>query len=244
MVKDIALELGGKSPNIFFEDVDIEQAARFAVYGFTNHAGQICVSGTRILVQRRIYEPFIKAMVETAYKLKPGDGFDPSTTINTLISREHANTVWEYIEKGKKQNARLVCGGNPYSEPLLKKGNFIPPTIFADVTPEMEIFQNEIFGPVACITPFDTEEEAISLANATKYGLAGGVFTKDIKRAIRVADRINSGQIYINNYFSKGMIESPGTGWKESGIGIAGIHKYMISKTVFVETVDNVLLPI
>jgi len=244
LVKDIALELGGKSPNIFFEDVDIEQAARFAVYGFTNHAGQICVSGTRILVQRRIYEPFIKAMVETAYKLKPGDGFDPSTTINTLISREHANTVWEYIEKGKKQNARLVCGGNPYSEPLLKKGNFIPPTIFADVTPEMEIFQNEIFGPVACITPFDTEEEAISLANATKYGLAGGVFTKDIKRAIRVADRINSGQIYINNYFSKGMIESPGTGWKESGIGIAGIHKYMISKTVFVETVDNVLLPI
>ena len=138
----------------------------------------------------------------------------------------------------------MVCGGHPYSEDLLKKGNFIPPTIFADVTPEMEIFQNEIFGPVACVTPFDTEEEAVSLANATKYGLAGGVFTKDIKRAIRVADRINSGQIYINNYFSKGMIESPGTGWKESGIGIAGIHKYMISKTVFVETIDNVLPPI
>lgn len=120
----------------------------------------------------------------------------------------------------------------------------MPVTIFADVTPNMTIFQEEIFGPVGCVTPFDTEEEAIALANGTTYGLAGGVFTKDIKRAIRVADKVKSGQIYVNNYFSKGMIESPGTGWKESGLGIAGIHKYMISKTVFLETIDDVLPPV
>lgn len=244
LVKDIALELGGKSPNIFFEDVDIEKAARFAVYGFTNHSGQICVSGTRVLVQRSIYEPFLKAMEAAAARLVPGDGFDQKANFNTLISKEHAATVWSYIEKGKKEGARLICGGEPYTDAALAQGNFVPPTIFADVTPQMTIFQEEIFGPVGCVTPFDTEEEALDLANGTKYGLAGGVFSKDGKRAIRVANRIKSGQIYVNNYFSKGMIESPGTGWKESGLGIAGIHKYMISKTVFVETIDDVLPPV
>ena len=244
LVKDIALELGGKSPNIFFEDVDIQQAARFAVYGFTNHAGQICVSGTRILVQRNIYDRFLEAMVAAAGRLVPGDGFDPNANLNTLISKAHAATVWDYIESGKREGARLLCGGVPYTEGPLAQGNFVPVTIFADVTPNMTIFQEEIFGPVGCVTPFDTEEEAIALANGTAYGLAGGVFTKDIKRAIRVADKVKSGQIYVNNYFSKGMIESPGTGWKESGLGIAGIHKYMISKTVFLETIDDVLPPV
>lgn len=244
LVKDIALQLGGKSPNIFFEDVDIQQAARFAVYGFTNHAGQICVSGTRILVQRNIYDRFLEAMVAAAGRLVPGDGFDPKANLNTLISKEHAATVWDYIESGKREGARLLCGGAPYTEGPLAQGNFVPVTIFADVTPEMTIFQEEIFGPVGCVTPFGTEEEAVALANGTTYGLAGGVFTRDIKRALRVADKIKSGQIYVNNYFSKGMIESPGTGWKESGLGVAGIHKYMISKTVFLETIDDVLPPV
>ena len=119
----------------------------------------------------------------------------------------------------------------------------MPVTIFADVTPEMTIFREEIFGPVGCVTPFDTEEEAIRLANGTVYGLAGAVFTQDVGRALRVAEKVRCGQFYVNNYFSKGMIESPGTGWKESGIGVAGIHKYMISKTVFVETVPGTLPP-
>jgi len=244
LIKDIALELGGKSPNIIFDDVDIGQAARWAVYGFTNHAGQICVSGTRVIVQRTIYERFLEAMKEAAERLVPGDGFDPHATLNTLISKEHAKNVWGYIESGKKEGARLVCGGEPYTDPVLAKGNFVPPTIFADVTPEMTIFQSEIFGPVGCVTPFDTEEEAVALANATKYGLAGGVFTKDIRRGLRVANAIKSGQIYVNTYFSKAMIESPGTGWKESGVGIAGLTKYMISKTIFLQTVDNNLPPV
>lgn len=244
-VKDIALELGGKSPNIFFEDVDVKNAAKWAVWGFTNHSGQICVSGTRILVQRSIYEEFIQEMKNfAAEKYVPGDTFDPNSNLDPLISKAHAETVWDYIEKGKAEGARLVCGGERYTEGVLAKGNFVPVTIFADVTPEMTIYQEEIFGPVGCVTPFDTEEEAIELANNTVYGLAGAVFTKNLKRGIRVAEGIKSGQIYVNNYFSKGMIESPGTGWKESGIGVAGMKKYMISKTVFIETVEDMVPPL
>lgn len=244
-VKDIALELGGKSPNIFFEDVDVKNAAKWAVWGFTNHSGQICVSGTRILVQRSIYEEFIQEMKNfAAEKYVPGDTFDPNSNLDPLISKAHAETAWDYIEKGKAEGARLVCGGERYTEGVLAKGNFVPVTIFADVTPEMTIYQEEIFGPVGCVTPFDTEEEAIELANNTVYGLAGAVFTKNLKRGIRVAEGIKSGQIYVNNYFSKGMIESPGTGWKESGIGVAGMKKYMISKTVFIETVEDTVPPL
>lgn len=127
---------------------------------------------------------------------------------------------------------------------MLAKGNYVPVTLFADVTPDMTIYQEEIFGPVGCVTPFDTEEEAVALANGTSYGLAGAVYTNDLKRGIRVANSIKGGQIYVNHYFSKGMIESPGTGWKESGLGVAGMQKYMISKTVFVETIDGTLPPV
>jgi len=239
-VKDIALELGGKSPNIVFADADIDSAVKWSRFAFTLNSGQVCVSGTRLLLQRPIYEEFLEKLKAECAQFVPGDGFDYQKGVNftTLISKEHAKTVWDYIEKGKQEGARLVCGGVPYDDPELAKGNFVPPTIFADVKPDMTIFQEEIFGPVLCVTPFDTEEEAIALANATKYGLAGSVFTMNIKKAHRVAEAIHGGQIYINTYFSKGMIESPGTGWKESGLGVAGIHKYMISKTIFVDLND------
>ena len=244
-IKDIALELGGKSPNIFFADVDVKDAAKWAVWGFNNHSGQVCVSGTRVLVQRAIYQEFVDEMVRFAKeKFIPGDTFDFSTNLDPLISKSHAANVWRYIEKGKAEGAKLVCGGEPFTDPKLAKGNFVPVTIFADVTPDMTIFQEEIFGPVGCVTPFDTEEEAIALANGTSFGLAGAVFTKNLARALRVAEKVKCGQFYVNNYFSKGMIESPGAGWKESGLGIAGIHKYMVSKTVFVETIDGTLPPV
>ncbi len=239
-VKSLALELGGKSPNIIFEDVDIANTAKWAVHGFTLHSGQVCVSGTRIFVQRGIYEKFLAAMAEVCKTFRPGNGFDYEKGVNfsTLIHPDHAKTVWAYIEKGKAAGARLICGGEPYADPELAKGSFVPPTIFADVTPDMAIFKEEIFGPVACVTPFDTEEEALALANGSDYGLAGAVFSNNVKRAHRVAQNIRSGQIYVNTYFSKGMIDSPGTGWKQSGLGIAGIHKYMVSKTVFVDLND------
>ncbi len=238
-VKEIALELGGKSPNIVFDDVDIDEVVKWAKFAFTLNAGQVCVSGTRLILHRNIYEPFLQKLREECQRLTPGDGFDFSVNLSTLIHKNHAATVWDYINKGKEEGARLICGGEPYTDPTLAKGNFVPVTVFADVSKDMTIFQQEIFGPVLCVTPFDTEEEAIQIANSTKFGLAGGVFTKDIKRGLRVADKIHGGQIYVNSYFSKGMIESPGTGWKQSGIGVAGIQKYMISKTIFIDTVDG-----
>lgn len=245
-VKDIALELGGKSPNIVFDDVDIDNVVKWARFGFTLNSGQVCVSGTRLILHKNIYEEFLAKLKAECESFIPGDGFDYMKGVNfsTLISKSHAESVWKYIEAGKKEGARLITGGVPYSDPVLQKGNFVPPTIFADVTTDMTIFQEEIFGPVLCVTPFETEEEALAIANATEYGLAGGVFSGNIKRALRVAEKIKGGQIYVNTYFSKAMIESPGTGWKQSGIGVAGIHKYMISKTVFVDLIDGSLPPV
>jgi len=244
-IKDVALELGGKSPNVVFDDVDIDNAVKYAKWAFTNHSGQVCVSGTRLILQRTIYDEFLEKLVKECEKFVPGDGFayEKGANFNTLVSKEHAESVWKYIELGKKEGARLLCGGEPYTDPELAKGNFVPPTIFADVTPDMRIYQEEIFGPVLCVTPFDTEEEALALANGTIYGLAGAVFTNNIKRATRFAAKMKAGQVYVNSFFSNLMIESPGTGWKQSGIGVAGIHKYMISKSVFVNTSDTVLPP-
>lgn len=244
-VKDIALELGGKSPNIVFDDVNVDEAVKWARFGFTLNSGQVCVSGTRLMLHRNIYEEFLSKLRAECGKLMPGNGFEYERGVNfsPLISKEHAQNVWSYIEKGKSEGARVIAGGSPYADPVLAEGNFVPPTVFADVTPEMAIFQEEIFGPVLCITPFKTEEEAIELANSTRYGLAGAVFSTNIKRALRVAEKVKGGQIYVNTYFSKGMIESPGTGWKESGIGVAGIRKYMLSKTVFVDMLDGSLPP-
>jgi len=243
-VKQLALELGGKSPNIIFEDVDIAQATKWALFGFTLNSGQVCVAGTRIIVQESIYEEFLAELAALVKQFKLGDGFDFEQGVNfgPLISREHFQSVLSYIEKGKAEGARFVTGGAAL-EGALAEGNFVYPTIFADVTPEMTIFKEEIFGPVACVCRFRTEEEAVALANAVDYGLAGAVFTKDVARAHRVAKKIKAGQVYINTYFSKGMVESPGTGWKHSGLGVAGIHKYMISKTTFVELGDNVSPP-
>jgi len=234
-VKEVALELGGKSPNILFEDVDVEGATSWAFLGFTMNQGQICVAGSRLIVQESIYERVLEGLQARALRVKPGNGFDPGVTFGPVIHRDHAAKIWEYIDIAKKEGARLITGGEPYTDPALAKGNFVPPTVFADVTPQMRIFQEEVFGPVLTVSKFKTEEEAISLANATRYGLAGAVFTNDIKRAHRVVEQMKAGQVYINTYYSKGICESPGGGWKESGVGGTGIYKYMHPKTVFVD---------
>lgn len=245
-IKDLELELGGKSPNIVFDDINVDDAVKWAKFAFTLNSGQVCVSGTRLILHKNIYEKFLAKLKAECEKFIPGNGFDYEKGVNysTLISKEHAASVWKYIEIGKKEGARVVLGGEPYTDPALAKGNFVPPTIFADVKPEMTIFQEEIFAPVLCVTPFETEEEAIALANGTNFGLAGSVFSSNVKRALRVAEKIRGGQIYVNSYFSKGMIESPGTGWKESGVGTAGITKYMKSKTIFVDLVDGSIPPV
>ena len=243
-VKPLALELGGKSPNIIFEDVDIKNAAKWALWGFTLNSGQVCVAGSRIIVQESIYEEFLAEMASLCKNFKLGDGFEFENGVNfgPLISASHYDFVLSTIQKGKEEGARLFVDGTKVDD-TLAKGNFIAPTIFANVTEDMTIFREEIFGPVACVSKFKTEEEAVALANAVDFGLAGAVFSNNIKRALRVAEQIKGGQIYVNTYFSKGMVESPGTGWKQSGLGIAGIHKYMRSKTTFVELGENVEPP-
>lgn len=244
-IKEVALELGGKSPNIVFPDIDWEAAVKWTRFGFTLCAGQVCVAGTRLILHRSIYEEFLARLKAECEAMIPGDGFDCDKKVNlpSLIHREHAAKVWSYIEKGKSEGARLITGGVPYDDPQLAKGNFVPPTVFADVTPEMTIFQEEIFGPVLTVTPFETEQEAIDLANATAFGLAGAVFTNDCRRALRVAEGIKAGQVYVNTYFSKGINESPGAGWKASGLGTSGIHRYMKPKTVFVDMSERTLPP-
>lgn len=244
-VKKLALELGGKSPNIVFDDADVETAVQWAAHAFTLNSGQVCVAGTRLLLQERIHDAFLARLTAHCARYIPGNGFDYRAGVNfqPLISREHCQSVWRFIEEGRREGARLVTGGVPYADPALASGNFVPPTVFADVTPEMKIFQQEIFGPVLCVSRFRTEEEALSFANGVEYGLAGAVFTRDIARAHRVAGRLRAGQIYINSYFSKGMMESPGTGWKASGLGEAGILKYMQPKTVFVNLNEGAMPP-
>lgn len=243
-IKDIALELGGKSPNIVFEDCDLDSAVAWSRMAFCLMAGQGCVCGTRLIVERSIQEKFLTALKESCESMVPGDVFDPHVTMGPLIHPDHAKKVWKYIESGKAQGARLVTGGSPYDIPELPKGCFCPPTIFADVTPDMTIFQEEVFGPVLCVTPFDTEQEAIDLANATAYGLAGGVHTKDVAKALRIVNGVRAGQLYVNRWYSPALAESPGTGWKESGLGVAGILKYMTTKTVFIEVGETSVAPL
>lgn len=238
-VKPIALEMGGKSPNIVFADADIEQALRWARFAFTLNSGQVCVSGTRLLVEETIYEEFLERLKDLCETFVAGDGFDPAVTLTALNHKEHAAHVFEYIQSGIDEGARLVLGGKPFSEPHLQAGFFVPVTILADVTPEMKVFQEEIFGPVLCVTPFKDEADAIRLANMSNYGLAGGVQSGNVKRALRVARALRGGQIFVNSYFSSGMIEAPGTGWKESGIGVAGFKKYMTSKTTFINLAEG-----
>ena len=152
-MKDIALELGGKSPNIVFDDADFEKSVDQAIMAFTLNAGQVCVAGTRLLVQDSIYPQFLKALAERLENtVKPGDIFDPSVNLQPMISSEHKETVMNYIKTGIGEGARLVTGGAEYDAPALAAGNFVQPTVFADVSPDMRIFQEEIFGPVLCVT--------------------------------------------------------------------------------------------
>ncbi len=233
-IKKLALELGGKNPNIVFEDSDIDAAVEAARDAAFNNQGEICVSGSRLLLQGSIHDAFVEKLVEKTKALKIGPSTEASSQIGPLINRKQQEKVLGYIESARADGARLLLGGGAPSDPALACGNFVQPTIFDGVTPGMRIAREEIFGPVLSVMTFRDEKEAVRIANDVEYGLAGAVFTKDIARAHRVARDLRAGQIYVNTYYSKAMVESPGVGWKKSGIGGAGVTKYMQPKTVFV----------
>jgi acyl-CoA reductase-like NAD-dependent aldehyde dehydrogenase len=216
-VKKVALELGGKNPHIVFDDADLDEAVKWAIYAAFADQGQICVSGSRLLLHQKIYEDFLEMLIDQVRHLKIGDTMADDTDVGPLITRAHEQKILEYLAVGRNEGARLVLGGGKVTE-----------------EPDKRIAQEEIFGPVVTVTSFTTDEEAVRLGNGVPYGLAAGVWTRDVDRALRMARRINVGQLYLNSYYSPAMVDSPAEGHKHSGIGGAGIHKYMQEKTVFV----------
>lgn len=217
-MKKVSLELGGKSPNIIFADADFETAVDYALFGIYAGSGQVCSSGSRILVEESIYDRFVDRFVERARKIKVGPGDVAETEMGPLVSKEHLEKVLSYIQIGKEEGATLACGGNRIEKDGLEKGYFVEPTVFVDVEQNMRIVQEEIFGPVVCIQKFKSEEEALKLANGTVYGLAGAVFSKDGAKALRVIKKLRSGITWINSYHPT-YNEAPWGGYKQSGVG-------------------------
>lgn len=217
-LKKISLELGGKSPNIIFADADLETAVDYGLFGIFYGAGQVCSSGSRILVENSIYDEYVARFVERANKIKVGPGLAEGTDMGAIVSEKQLNRILGYIESGINEGATLAAGGYRLTENGLDKGFFIAPTVFTDVTNDMRIVREEIFGPVVTIQKFHTEEEAIKLANDTVYGLAGGVFSSDGAKALRVIKQVRAGITWVNDYHPT-YVEAPWGGYKQSGIG-------------------------
>ena len=235
-LKRVSLELGGKSANIVFADADLDKATS-AVFSVFGNAGQDCCARSRVLIERPIYAEFVERFVERTRRIKIGDPLDEATEVGSLISPEQRARVDRYVQRGKEQGARLCIGGQAPQDAALGQGSFYEPTVFADVAPEMVIAQEEIFGPVASLMPFDSEEQAIRLANGTIYGLSGSVWTRDIARALRVVRAVQTGVISVNTSHSV-HLELPFGGVKHSGIGrelgTAAMEHYSELKSVFI----------
>ncbi|TVY99974.1 5-carboxymethyl-2-hydroxymuconate semialdehyde dehydrogenase [Trebonia kvetii] len=218
-LKGLSMELGGKSPCVIFADADLDAAVDSALFGVMSLNGERCTAGSRILAERSVYDALVTRLAERADRVRVGDPSDPSTEIGALVHTEHYDRVMSYVRLGAREGARLVAGGRRPSG--LPAGNYLAATVFADVTPSMRIFQEEIFGPVVCVTPFDSEEEAVRLANATRYGLAAYLWTSSLNRAHRVAAQVESGMTWVNSHNVRDL-RTPFGGVKSSGLGREG----------------------
>lgn len=212
------LELGGKSANIIFNDCNWEQAIDGVQLGILFNQGQVCCAGSRVFVQEDIYDKFVAELVEAFGKVKVGDPLDPNTQMGSQINKRQAEKILSYIEIAKQEGAAIACGGDYYTENGCDKGSFIQPTLITNVTNDMRVAQEEIFGPVACVIKFKTEEEVVAMANDSTYGLGGAVWTQDITRALRVARNIETGRMWVNTY-NQIPEGAPFGGYKQSGIG-------------------------
>jgi acyl-CoA reductase-like NAD-dependent aldehyde dehydrogenase len=245
-MKRVTLELGGKSPNIVFDDADLEQAVKGAVAGIFAASGQSCIAGSRLLVQSSIHDEFVGRLQDFIRTARFGHPSDPATQIAPISTRPQLEKIKAYVEIAKAEGARLVAGGEVASVPEWPNGLFFKPTIFVDVRNEMRIAQEEVFGPVLSVIRFDDEEDAVGIANDTQFGLAAGVWTQSLRRAITMADRLRAGTIWVNNYRMTSTT-SPFGGFKMSGIGreggIAGMREYLELKSVWISTATDIPNP-
>jgi betaine-aldehyde dehydrogenase len=240
-LKDLTLELGGKSPLIVFEDADVDNAVSAALMANFYTQGEVCSNGTRVFVHEDVHAEFVEKLVTRTAKMRIGDPMDPDTHVGALISKDHMDKVLAYIAAGKKAGAKVLIGGGRPDDPGLQRGYFVEPTVFDGCSDDMSIVREEIFGPVMAILTFFDEDEVIARANNTDYGLAAGVFTRDIQRAHRVIAKLEAGTTWINNY-NITPIEMPFGGYKQSGIGrengLTTIGHYTQLKSVYVEMGD------
>ncbi len=217
-LKRLSLELGGKSPNIVFADADVAEAVKGALMGVFFNQGEVCCAGTRLFVEERLHDEFADAVTTAAAALKQGPGLDPTTQVGPLVSREQLDRVTGYLDIGKREGATARTGGERNTAPGLAGGYFVKPTVFTGVRNDMRIAQEEIFGPVVALIPFKDETDAVLQGNDTLYGLAAGVWTRDVSKAHRVARAIRAGTVWVNCYNVFDVI-SPFGGYKQSGYG-------------------------
>ncbi len=238
-IKKVTLELGGKSPNIIFADADFDVALEFAMFGILAGQGEVCSAGSRLILQKSIADKFLPRLAEAFNKVVVGDGLDPDTEMGPLITRQHMERVLNYIEIGKQEGAEIICGGRRLTGGKLAAGNFVAPTVFVKTRPDMRIVQEEIFGPVLAVQLFEDEADAVKLANDTIYGLAGGVFTSDTAKGLRVLKKMRAGITWLNTYHPT-FNEAPWGGYKQSGIGrelgTYGLDAYLETKQININT--------
>lgn len=241
-IKHVTLELGGKSANIVFDDADIDQAVKGVVSGIFAATGQTCIAGSRALIHRPIHAEFVERLLALAKTARMGNPLDPSTQVGPVTTQPQYQKVLDYIRIAKDEGAVCRLGGAPATREECGAGWFVEPTIFTDVTPEMRIANEEVFGPVLSIIPFDDEEEAIRIANNTVYGLAAGVWTQSIRRALSMSERLEAGTVWINTYRAVSYM-SPFGGYKRSGIGresgLDAIREYLQTKSVWIDIAGN-----
>jgi betaine-aldehyde dehydrogenase len=234
-LKKTTLELGGKNPNIVFADSDFDSAVDGALFAAFANQGEVCSAGSRLLVERSIHQKLVAAMLKKIPNIKLGHGLEPGVKMGPLVSREHLEKVESYIKIGVDEGAKLICGGKRPAGAEFKNGHFMEPTIFDFVKPEMRIAKEEIFGPVLAVIPFDSEEEAIRIANDSVYGLAAAVWTQNITKGIRVIKELRAGITWINHYHPT-YNEMPWGGYKQSGtgreLGLYGIEAYLETKQI------------
>jgi aldehyde dehydrogenase (NAD+) len=241
-IKHITLELGGKSANIVFDDAQLDDAVKGVVSGIFAATGQTCIAGSRALIHRPVYEEFVDRLLALAKTARMGNPLDPGTQVGPITTQPQYQKVLDYIRIAKEEGAVCRLGGAAAQRAECGSGWFVEPTIFTGVKPEMRIANEEVFGPVLSIIPFDDEDEAVRIANGTVYGLAAGVWTTSIRRALLMSERLEAGTVWVNTYRAVSYM-SPFGGYKRSGIGresgIDAIREYLQTKSVWIDISGN-----